>query len=274
MPSPAQTVSAMPSLFISHGAPNIVLSDLPARRFLDDLASGLPGRPRAIIVASAHFEHPGVAVVTDPAPGMIRDFSGFGEKLERMVYPAPGSPQVATEAMTLLGNAGLRPVAIPKRGYDHGTWNPLYLAFPDADIPVVQISVDPSRDARHHFSIGKALAPLAQDGVLIVGSGHITHNLRGFFQRGRDQRFDAALDLASTEFVAWVEGNVASGDIEALLDWEAKAPHAALNHPEVEHFLPFFVALGAGGGQGVRLHHSVQAGFFAYDHYAFGATAA
>jgi 4,5-DOPA dioxygenase extradiol len=266
----------MPSLFISHGAPNIVLSDLPARHFLTGLADRLPEKPKAIIVVSAHFEHPGVAVVTDPAPGMIYDFGGFERELYSMTYNAPGSPHVAEKALALLEAAGLDPARVEKRGYDHGTWNPLILAFPAADIPVVQVSVDPSRDARHHFAIGQALAPLADEGVLIIGSGHVTHNLRGFFMRGRDRRFDAAMDTASAEFVAWVERQVAAGHVETLLDWEAKAPHAAANHPEAEHFMPFFAALGAGGAgaEGVRLHHSLQMGFFAYDHYAFGLKAA
>ncbi|MCU0832388.1 MAG: dioxygenase [Rhizobiaceae bacterium] len=264
----------MPSLFISHGAPNIVLSDLPARHFLARLAHALPEKPKTIIVVSAHFEHAGVAVVTDPAPGMIYDFGGFEPELYRMVYRAPGSPDVAERALTLLAEAGLEPARIDKRGYDHGTWNPLILAFPQADIPVVQVSVDPSRDARHHFAIGRALAPLADEGVLILGSGHVTHNLRGFFMRGRDAGFDAMIDKASAEFVAWVAAKIQAGDVDALL--ERAAPFARENHPEAEHFMPFFAALGAAGegAAGLRLHHSLQAGFFAYDHYAFGVKAA
>ena len=162
-----------------------------------------------------------------------------------------------------------------KRGYDHGTWNPLILAYPQADIPVVVVSVDPTKDARHHYAVGKALAPLADEGVLIIGSGHITHNLRGFFQRGRNAQFDAMIDNASAEFVSWIYNCLSKGDIEALLDWETKAPFAEQNHPETEHFMPFFAALGAGGDKaiGTRLHHSLQSGFFAYDHYAFAKAA-
>ena len=260
----------MPSLFLSHGAPNIVLSDLPAKRFLETLAAELP-KPRAIIVASAHFEHDGVAVVTDPEPSMIYDFNGFEDVLYTMTYPAPGSPTVAEQALELLTKSGLEPTRILKRGFDHGAWNPLILAFPNANIPIVQVSIDPNRDARYHYAVGRALAPLADDGILIIGSGHITHNLRGFFQRGRDANFDAMLDLASAAFVAWIEERIIAGDIEALLQWETEAPFATENHPEAEHFMPFFVALGAGGfpSVGRRLHHSVEQGFFAYDHYAF-----
>ena len=267
-------MSRMPSIFISHGAPNIVLSDLPAKTFLETMAQDLP-RPKAIVVVSAHFEHAGVAVVADPKPDMIYDFGGFEAALYKMVYAAPGSPQVAERAIALLAKAGLNPARVAKRGYDHGTWNPLILAYPDADIPVVVVSVDPSKDARHHFAIGKALAPLADEGVLIIGSGHITHNLRGFFMRGRDARFDAMIDQASAEFVNWIYGRVSAGDIEALLNWETEAPFAKENHPETEHFMPFFAALGAGGdhANATRLHHSLQSGFFAYDHYAFAKAA-
>jgi 4,5-DOPA dioxygenase extradiol len=267
-------MSRMPSIFISHGAPNIVLSDLPAKTFLQTMAADLP-RPKAIVVISAHFEHEGVAVVTDPHPAMIYDFGGFEPALYKMVYAAPGSPEVAEQAIALLAKAGLNPARVAKRGYDHGTWNPLILAYPKADIPVVVVSVDPTKDARHHYAIGKALVPLADDGVLIIGSGHITHNLRGFFQRGRDARFDAAIDNASAEFVTWIYDRVSNSDIETLLDWETKAPFPQENHPEAEHFMPFFAALGAGGEHaiGTRLHHSLQMGFFAYDHYAFAKAA-
>jgi 4,5-DOPA dioxygenase extradiol len=260
----------MPSLFISHGAPNIILSQLPAKRFLETMGASLP-TPKAIIMVSAHFEHAGVAVVTDPNPPMIYDFGGFEAELYEKVYAAPGSPQIAAKALALLEQAGLNPAAIAHRGYDHGTWNPLILAYPNADIPIVQVSVDPRKSARHHYEIGQALAPLAKEGVMIIGSGHITHNLRGFFHRGRDPKFDAMIDQASAAFVAWIEDCVTRGDHEALLDWETKAPFPKENHPTSEHFMPFFVALGAGGqeGHGERLHHSVEQGFFAYDHYAF-----
>ncbi|MGL4406189.1 MAG: DODA-type extradiol aromatic ring-opening family dioxygenase [Notoacmeibacter sp.] len=263
-------MTRLPSLFISHGAPNIVLSDLPAKNFLQTLAGDLP-RPKAIVVISAHFEHDGVAVVADPNPSMIYDFGGFEAELYKMVYAAPGSTELAEKAIGLLGAAGLSPTRIAKRGYDHGTWNPLILAFPKADIPVVVVSVDPAKDARHHYAIGQALAPLADDGVLIIGSGHITHNLGGFFMRGRDAKFDSMMDHVSAAFVEWIHERVEKGDIEALLDWETKAPFAKENHPEAEHFMPFFAALGAGGAKpsGMRLHHSLQSGFFAYDHYAF-----
>lgn len=261
-----------PSLFISHGGPNIVLDDMPARHFLENLESFV-GRPKAIVIMSAHFETHGVAVVTDPAPDMIYDFGGFSPELYRMVYPAPGAPELAGRVEDMLDAAGLKPALIGKRGYDHGTWTPLKLAFPAADIPVVQVSVDPGRDARWHHAVGAALAPLRQEGVLLVGSGHITHNLRaviGAMRSGRavppeiGARFDA--------FVDWFADRFEAGDVEALLDWRVRAPFTRDNHPTDEHLMPIFFALGAAGEGAAarRIHASREYGFFAYDSYLFG----
>ncbi len=258
----------MPALFISHGAPNFIISDLPARHFMENLEATV-GRPDAIVMVSAHFETSGVAVVTDPAPDMIYDFGGFEPELYRMVYPAPGDPELAGRVIDLLSDAGFAPQAVALRGYDHGAWTPLMAAYPDAGIPVVQVSIDPSRDARYHYELGKALAPLRARNVLVIGSGHITHNLRAFFMRGRNPDLDASIGKWVDDFTAWMHDRAAAGDIEALLDWEKRAPFAAENHPEAEHLMPFFVALGAGqGGRAERIHHSKQMGFFAYDHYA------
>ena len=258
----------MPALFISHGAPNFIISDLPARHFMEQLSTQI-GRPDAIVMVSAHFETNGVAVVTDPAPSMIYDFGGFEPELYRMQYPAPGDPALAKRVIGLLGDAGFAPQAVASRGYDHGAWTPLMAAFPAADIPVVQVSIDPNRDARYHYALGQALAPLRADNILVIGSGHITHNLRAFFMRGRDADLDANIGGWVDAFTEWMHERAAEGDIEALLDWEKRAPHAAENHPEAEHLMPFFVALGAGeGGRAERIHHSKQMGFFTYDHYA------
>lgn len=258
----------LPALFISHGAPNFVLSDLPARHFMEQFADHVE-RPRAIVMVSAHFETDGVAVVTDPMPGMIYDFRGFEDELYTMQYPAPGDPALAGQVIALLEKAGLKPQAIAERGYDHGAWTPLMLAYPQADTPVVQVSIDPARDARYHHALGQALAPLRDAGVLIIGSGHITHNLRAFFARGRDADLDANIGGWVDAFTSWMCDHAEVGDTASLLDWQARAPHAAENHPEAEHLMPFFVALGAGGdgARGKRIHHSKQMGFFAYDHY-------
>lgn len=264
-------MTSMPTLFISHGGPNIVIDDMPARDYLTGLSRLLP-RPKAIVVMSAHFETDGVAVVTDPKPGMIYDFGGFAPELYRMVYPAPGDPALAEKVLGLLNDAGLKPQKIERRGYDHGTWTPLLLAFPEADIPVVQASVDPRRDAAWHYSVGRALAPLREEGVLLIGSGHITHNLRALFPVMRSgAKPDSRLVEQVNAFTGWFAEKFATGDREAILEWKKRAPFPAENHPTDEHLMPIFFAYGAAGEapRAERAHASKQLGFFAYDSYLF-----
>ena len=264
---------AMPTLFISHGGPNIVLDDTPARDHLQALSTLLPARPRAIVVMSAHFETEGVAVVTDPAPGMIYDFGGFAPELYQMVYPAKGDPELAEDVLARLQAAGLEPHRIENRGYDHGTWTPLLLAFPDADIPVVQVSIDPERDAAWHYRVGEALAGLREQGVLLVGSGHITHNLRAIIPAMRQGgTVDPALGARIEAFTGWIADRFSAGDREALLDWIEQAPFVKDNHPTDEHLMPIFFAYGAAGeGAGAeRVHDSRTLGHFAFDSYRFG----
>lgn len=264
-------MSRMPTLFISHGGPNIVTDDSPARDYLTSLSGRLP-RPKAIVIVSAHFETEGVAVVTDPAPGMIYDFGGFAPELYRMTYPAPGDPALAERVFGLLDAAGLAPARMEKRGYDHGTWTPLTLAFPEADIPIVQVSVDPNRDAAWHHALGRALAPLRDDDVLLVGSGHITHNLRAIFPVMRGGRQPDPAEVAQVEaFTGWFAERLAAGDREAVLDWKRRAPFVAENHPTDEHLMPIFFAYGAAGddAEAERAHASRQFGFFAFDSYLF-----
>lgn len=261
----------MPTLFLSHGGPNIVLSDLEARTFLEHLSEHLP-RPKAIVLVSAHFETDGVVVVTDPNPEMIYDFRGFEPELYKMVYPAPGEPELAARIVDLLEKAGLKPCTIGKRGYDHGAWTPMMLAFPAADIPIVQVSIDPDRDAAWHFALGEALAPLREQGVLLIGSGHITHNLRAFFSAMRENKpVDPELAGKVDAFTAWFAERLAAGDHAALLDWKHEAPFPADNHPTDEHLMPIFFAYGAAGpdARGERVHDSKALGFFAYDSYLF-----
>lgn len=264
-------MATMPTLFISHGGPDIVIHDSPARDYLLSLSQRVP-RPAAIVIVSAHFETDGVSVVTDPAPGMIYDFGGFAPELYKLVYPAPGDPALAEHVFALLDGAGLRPARAESRGYDHGTWTPLMLAFPEADIPVVQVSVDPSRDAAWHHAIGRALAPLREEGVLLVGSGHITHNLRALFPVMRGGKpVDPALAEQVDAFTGWFADRLAAGDRDAVLDWKRQAPFPAENHPTDEHLMPIFFAYGAAGDapRVERAHASKQLGFFAYDSYLF-----
>ncbi|WP_157015455.1 DODA-type extradiol aromatic ring-opening family dioxygenase [Mesorhizobium xinjiangense] len=265
------SATKMPTLFISHGGPNIVIDDIAARHYLEGL-SGLFPRPKAIVIMSAHFEADGVVVVSDPKPEMIYDFGGFAPELYEMQYPAPGDPDLAGRVVGLLGEAGLEPSTVGKRGYDHGVWTPLKLAFPEADIPVVQVSIDPHRDAAWHYRAGAALAPLRDDGVLLIGSGHITHNLRAYFGAARLGRsVDPEMPQKVKAFTDWFAQRFAAGDRQAILDWKEKAPYPADNHPTDEHLMPLFFAYGAAGegAHAERTHDSVEQGFFAYDSWLF-----
>lgn len=177
---------------------------------------------------------------TAEAPETIHDFYGFPRALYELRYPAPGAPGVARAAAELLDAADIRTATQP-HGLDHGAWVPLLLMYPQADIPVAQLSIQPHRDPAHHYAVGRALRPLADDGVLIVGSGQITHNLRAadFGAKPGDA------DPRVAEFTDWFEARLAERDIRALLDYRVRAPHAALMHPTDEHLLPVFASLGA-----------------------------
>lgn len=261
----------LPSLFISHGGPNIVTEPSEARDYLQSLPQTL-GKPKAIVIASAHFETDGAVVVTDPAPAMIYDFGGFAPELYEMVYPAPGEPELAMRVVHMLAAAGIDTRVVAKRGFDHGTWTAMKLAFPQADIPIVQVSIDPNRDAAYHYALGSALSSLREEGVLLVGSGHITHNLRAVFGAMRGgMAVDPEMADKVAGFVDWFADVFETGDTESLLAWKERAPHVAENHPTDEHLMPLFFACGA-GGNGARAEHahaSRQFGFFAFDSWMF-----
>ncbi|MCP1199469.1 class III extradiol ring-cleavage dioxygenase [Notoacmeibacter sp. MSK16QG-6] len=271
MSQPEFDASQLPTLFLSHGGPNVVTDESPARRFYETLAADLP-TPKAVVIMSAHFETDGVAVVTDPTPEMIYDFGGgFASELFEMVYPAPGEPDLAERIFSMLSDKALSPSRMPHRGYDHGAWTMMRLLYPDADIPIVQVSIDPSRDAAWHHRIGEALAPLRDEGVLLIGSGHITHNLRAVFTEmssGKPvpQSFTARVDA----FTDWFEEAIEKGGTR-LLAWKQEAPFVADNHPTDEHLMPIFFAHGAAGPQatGRRIHHSRVGGALTFDVYRF-----
>jgi len=255
----------LPTLFISHGSPMLALEDAPTAVFLRGLSSQFP-KPRAIVVASAHWETDEPMVTGAAHPETIHDFQGFPKELYALRYPAPGDPALAERVQSLIINAGFKAGIDSRRGMDHGAWNPLLLMYPAADIPVIELSVQPQRDARWHYRIGQALAPLREENILIIGTGNLTHNLREAF-RGHHLQTLAWV----SEFAKWVEERVRQGDIESLLDWERLAPHAQENHPTPEHFLPFFVALGAAQLplQVKHLHEDTAMGVLAMDAYAF-----
>lgn len=255
-----------PSLFLSHGAPDLAFADAPARDFLASLGGKLP-RPDAIVIASAHHEAEGVAVRAPARFKTWHDFGDFDRRLFDLRYEPPGASAIAERAMRLLDEAGLAPRRDDSDLIDHGAWVPLSLLFPDADIPVVMVSIDPRRDSRWHERIGRALAPLRDDNVLIIGSGSISHNLRAIFasRPGEDKAWVEA-------FTGWLEAAIRTGDRERLLAAMSEAPGAVRNHPTDEHLLPLFFAFGAGGAgaTGRRLHHSYTHEILAMDAYAFG----
>ena len=260
--------ACLPSLFLSHGAPTLPLTDTPARAFLRELGGMLP-RPKAILVISAHWETmiPTVSAVT--RNDTIHDFGGFPRALYELQYPAAGSPSEAARVSELLRASGLDCKIDNQRGLDHGAWVPLLLMYPQADIPVLQLSIQPHLGTRHHLSMGRALAPLRKEGVLVIGSGSMTHDLSEFRGHGAN---DPAPDWVNS-FANWIDASLTSGATDDLLDYRRKAPFAAKNHPTEEHLLPLHVALGAAGAEAraERLHASSTYSILRMDVYAFGA---
>lgn len=256
-------MSILPSLFVSHGSPMHALEAGAVGEMWRGVAARLP-RPKAILMASAHWEA-GVPTFTGAAkPETIHDFYGFPPPLYRVQYPAPGDPALASRARELLKSAGIAAGIDGSRGLDHGAWAPLLYMYPEADVPVVQISVQTELGARHHLELGRALAPLAGEGVLLFGSGHMTHNLR-------DRRDAPPADYVLA-FQDWVDTRLANGETDLLADYRASAPHAARAHPTDEHFLPLFFALGAAraGTRPERLYREVETSSLAMDAYLFG----
>lgn len=244
----------------------IMLEPSPARDFLAGLGSALP-RPDAILVVSAHHDMGGAVVTGSAAPATIHDFGGFPQALFDLEYPAPGDPSLAREVADMLGAAGVDVAIDPDRGLDHGAWVPLMLGWPDADIPVVQLSISSRHPPEWHYRLGQLLTPLRDRGVLIVGSGSLTHNLRAVFRDGRGH--DAETPEWTSVFADWIKARFDAGDTAAVLDAVEQAPHGHENHPTPDHILPLFVAMGAGGAQADRLHHSYTYGVLAMDAYAF-----
>lgn len=245
----------------------LALSDSPARSFLAMLGKSLP-RPRAIVVASSHWENPGGPAISFAArPETIHDFGGFPPALFAITYPAPGAPDVAERAADLLEGAGYGVMRSRSRGLDHGAWVPLHLMYPEADIPVTQLSLLRGATPEAHEELGHALAMLREEGILLIGSGSLTHNLHEF--RGQD--VNAPVPLWVTDFGEWMHAMLTRKQHAALLDYRRQAPHAERNHPTEEHLLPLFVAMGASGDQAAaqRLHASYEYGVLAMDVYAF-----
>ncbi|MDE2369962.1 MAG: dioxygenase [Burkholderiales bacterium] len=268
----------MPTLFLSHGSPMIALEPREAGAFIARLGPAIDaafGRPRAILAISGHTLTREPALLAAPRHAAVYDFGGFDPRLYEMRYDAPGAPALAGRVAELLQAAGLPAHRIDEGGLDHGIWTALKYAYPQADVPVLPLGWPPNWSPRRLFELGAALAPLADEGVLIVGTGGITHNLRRVFAGGLRVDADQAVTPESLAFRDWFVERTAAADWDALFDYRARAPYGALMHPTDEHLLPFFVAAGAGRtGPGLRIHASQTHGDLGMDAYAFGATAA
>lgn len=238
----------------------------PAGAFWHGLAGSLP-RPRAVLCVSAHWNTLAPFVNSPAELDTIYDFYGFPGPLYRLTYRAPSAPFLAERVRMLLGEVGIPCGIDPERGLDHGAWVPLRSFYPEADIPVMQLSVQPRRDANWHFRLGAALKPLRHEGVLILGSGGATHNL---YELDRD---NGPAPSWAKEFDDWLAAALAEGRCDEVLDWEAKAPNALRAHPSPEHFLPLFVAWGTAGegARGIRLYEGFTLGGLSMAAFQFAA---
>ncbi len=256
----------MPTLFVSHGAPTLPLEPGETGVAWQKIAACIP-QPTAILVISAHWETgiPTVSCVTKPET--IHDFSGFPPALYQLQYPAPGAPDMAKAVVEALQQADIPVQLSNARGLDHGAWIPLSLMYPAADIPVTQLSLQPNQNPAWHIALGRALRPLREQGVLVIGSGSITHNLRAIFQHPRDE----PVPQWATDFCNWIAEKIQAGDIDALSDYRRLAPYAVQNHPTDEHLLPLFVVLGVAGEatSAQRLNQVMTYGFLAMDAWLF-----
>jgi 4,5-DOPA dioxygenase extradiol len=260
----------MPTLFVSHGAPTVLVDGDPAPKAWGGLAASLP-RPRAIVVMSPHWLTAAPQVASAPRHRTLHDFAGFPPALYAFDYPAPGDPGLAETIAARLAVAGLAAKAVRREDIDHGAWVPLLSMYPAADAPVVQLAVQPRLGPAHHLALGAALAGLRDEEVLLLGSGALTHNLREVRMESRT----APVPAWVSEFAGWLDSRLAAGDTAALLDYRRLAPHAERNHPTEEHLLPLFFALGAAGtgARATRQHAGFAYGAVAMHAYSFAAEA-
>lgn len=229
----------LPALFLGHGSPMLLIDPKQPSHVFRDLGRALP-RPEKILVLSAHWTTKAPTVGNASRPETIHDFGGFPKDLYAMTYPCPGDPGFAAGVAERLARSGMPAEAAP-RGLDHGAWIPLALMYPEADIPVVQLSVQPALGPAHHWAMGEILGPLRHDGVLVIGSGTLVHNL---YEIDPGAAAGKAMDWAS-DFSKWLSGKIVAFDRESLEDYRRRAPHAERAHPTDEHLLPLFAAMGA-----------------------------
>jgi 4,5-DOPA dioxygenase extradiol len=257
----------LPTLFVPHGAPTFALRPGAAGAALAATARTLAG-PRAIVIVSPHWDTLVPTVGFAERLATIHDFGGFPDELYTLRYPATGCREAAEAVVAALVANGLQVERDEQRGLDHGAWVPLRLMFPDADVPIIPLSVQSRGGVAHALQVGRALAPLVAQGFLIIGSGNVTHNLRDYQA--------AAFTGGSTpdyvrEFSEWIAGRISAGDTEALLDYRRLAPGAVRAHPTDEHLLPLFVAFAAGGesASAMRFHAGIDDYVIAMDAYSF-----
>jgi 4,5-DOPA dioxygenase extradiol len=267
-----------PPLYISHGSPMTALEPREAGAFMQRLGPGIRqrfGTPKAVLAISAHSLTREPVLLAAARHAAVYDFGGFPDELYTLRYDAPGAPDLAPRVHALLDAAGIKSLISPEGGLDHGIWTPLRYMFPDADIPVLPLAWPPRTSAASLMALGEALAPLAEEGILIMGSGSITHNLRRVFAGGR-LNADQPPTPESSAFREWFVQRSAARDWAALSNYRHEAPHAVLMHPTDEHLLPWYVAAGAGGRAAtpLRIHDSLTFGDLGMDAYAFGPQAA
>jgi len=261
-------MSRLPTLFVSHGAPSFALEPGIVGPQLAALGRAMP-RPKAVLVVSPHWMTSIPRVGITARPDTIHDFGGFAPALYEIVYAAAGHPTLAQRTIELLRSAGWHTEADTRRGLDHGAWVPMLHLFPQADVPVFQLSMPRTLDSESAWAFGEALAPLADEGVLIVGSGTLTHNVYDFLAgRGREEGYAA-------EFAAWIRDAVVTGDVAQLRGALTLAPHAKRAHPTTEHFLPLLVAAGAANvacasGLVTVIHGGITHGVVSMDSFVFG----
>lgn len=254
----------LPSLYISHGSPMLALEPGESGPALKRLAAQL-AKPKAIVLLSAHWESADLRVASHPAPETWHDFGGFPRELYAVQYPAPGDPALAARIVQLLAVHGLPAQLDAKRPFDHGAWVPLSLMYPAADIPVVQVSLPSQLGPAGLNEVGQALASLRSEGILIIGSGSITHNLRELdWQAGPE-----SVEPWAKAFRDWMIEKLAADDEAALHQYRQHAPFAAKNHPSDEHLLPLYFARGAGGPFSIA-HQGWTLGALGMDIYRFG----
>jgi len=254
----------LPSLFISHGSPMLALEPGASGPALARLAAELP-RPKAIVVVSAHWESQDLRVSSNPQPQTWHDFGGFPAALFAVQYPAPGQPELAEQVAQLLRADGLPAQLDDQRPFDHGVWVPLSLMYPQADIPVVQVSLPSRMGPALQTQVGHALSSLRQQGVLLIGSGSITHNLRELDWHAGPE----SIEPWAKAFRDWMIEKLAANDEAALHDYRRQAPNAVRSHPSDEHLLPLYFARGAGGNFSIA-HQGFTMGALGMDIYRFG----